>query len=153
MKDKNIKTQFGKRLLEIRKRYGLSQEKMVKLFPGYVEAYTLSRYEKGQSSVPVEFAIQFCKKFDLNPNWLFIGTGPQQVSRKGEPRKPEEIYFELIESLKDKSFDLDTSELNSKISETHPEYILDMLKKMSENFKTKSEVLRFFYMMVKDRDI
>lgn len=42
---------------------------------------TLYGYEKGKTIPNQDFLVKLCKEFDVNPEWLLLGTGPM---RKGD---------------------------------------------------------------------
>lgn len=40
---------------------------------------TLGNYEQGQSLPNVDVAARICKEFEVNPEWLLLGTGPMRA--------------------------------------------------------------------------
>lgn len=62
--------EFGKRLMEIRKANGLTQENMRKIF-GLKDASTISRYESGEVIPTIKQIVDFCAKLDISISELF----------------------------------------------------------------------------------
>ena len=63
--------EFGKRLLDFRKRAGMSQEELAAKLG--ISRQTLSKWEQGQSEPDVEMILCLCDVFQITPNEL-LGT-------------------------------------------------------------------------------
>lgn len=81
---------FGKRVRNIRKQRGLSQEKLSELcdlHPTYI-----GQIERGEKNASLETIMSICKGLDVAPSLLF-----ENISAVGERTIPEEIYETVIE--------------------------------------------------------
>lgn len=67
----------GKRLKEIRKEKGLSQEKMSRALE--IKRTVYSKFELGENNVPEKHLIKFSETFGISLNWLLRGIGPKYI--------------------------------------------------------------------------
>lgn len=56
------------RLIEIRKRNKLSQEKVAEVL--FIPQQQYSRYENGKNEIPVRYVITLCKFYNISADWL-----------------------------------------------------------------------------------
>lgn len=66
--DKIEMQQFGKRIIELRKESGKTQESLLEALG--VSQQTLSRYEKGQRQASLEFVIRAAKYYNVSADYL-----------------------------------------------------------------------------------
>lgn len=92
---------------------GNALAKEMKLNQGLV-----SRYRKGTTKPPVDFAINLCEKYGISANWLLLDTGPiklqdiasgpcddwmiKKIEQKKELTKSFDEIIECITELKEK---------------------------------------------------
>lgn len=58
----------AQRLVEIRKKNGLSQAKVAEILQMHQQQY--SRYESGKFEIPVRHVITLCKFYKVSADWL-----------------------------------------------------------------------------------
>jgi transcriptional regulator with XRE-family HTH domain len=63
---------IGNRLKEIRKKNGLTQKDIVKIFK-LSDQNLVSRYENGILNPPLKFLIEFSEYFDVSLDWILKG--------------------------------------------------------------------------------
>ena len=107
MKEKNENYFFGSKLKEYRLKNNMTQEQVAQLIG--VDPKYISQIELGKNKCSLKLLIKFCNVFDVTPN---------------------EVLYELVNSLKSKS---DLDELNnnfSKLSKRDKKLILELINKM-----------------------
>lgn len=75
--DLNVK--IGERLRELREKANLSQAKFIKVMQCQgidISTSTYSRYEYGESEIPIFFINVFCKYYHVSPDYLINGVEP-----------------------------------------------------------------------------
>lgn len=71
-----------KRLLEVRKRVGMTQAVFAKRFGLSPRAY--ASYELGHRELPTAFVLKLHESLSINPNWLLTGEGSRTLEQSKE---------------------------------------------------------------------
>ena len=134
---------FGERLKEIRNKISEigkdSQSDMAKRMGAPQNTY--SRYERSQKDPPAWVLVKLCKEFDINPEWLLLGTGEMkrgESSQKtenstSERTKDRDSLIEGIWSEKDAKVYLSHAILNYKRDGDKKAYKIKMLAIVQAN--------------------
>jgi len=92
------KTTVGKRLRELRKSKGLTQQDFAKSLR--ISPLTVVRYELGQMAMGMETLTSLAQDYGVNLSWLLTGTG-QMFAECASVEKPESDLREIIEFLRE----------------------------------------------------
>jgi len=74
-----MKVKIGKRLRQIRERFGMSQTEFGNSLG--IQYQHVSKYERGESVPTWENLIKLIQNYDININWLLTGEGDQLRER------------------------------------------------------------------------
>ncbi|MGC8894590.1 MAG: helix-turn-helix domain-containing protein [candidate division WOR-3 bacterium] len=80
--------EIPERLRELRKDFGLSQEKMAQDLG--VTVFTLQKWERGIFLPGVKALIAIADKYSVSMNWLLLGEGPRFIKRTEKKKEEEE---------------------------------------------------------------
>ncbi|MFA5485847.1 MAG: helix-turn-helix transcriptional regulator [Bacilli bacterium] len=96
-----MKYNFPKVILKLRIEAGLTLEKFGKLFG--VKKSTVSGWESGLSTPPVDKLIAICKQFEITPNELLGFESNNKISLEGLNQEQENLVKQIIELFKEKN--------------------------------------------------
>lgn len=114
------KMSYGNRLLELRKKLGLTLEKFGE--PLGVTKTAISRIEKEERSMTEQMAKSICREYNVNYLWLTEGKGDMFTST------PESVVEELAEDFKLDDIDKKIIENYLKLSDSQRAVIKEYIK-------------------------
>lgn len=91
--------EFGKRLKQIRKKRGITQEKLSELL--HLSADSISNYENGKTTCMPEHVTKICQLLNISADYLYFGVEKELIPK--ESSKMETI-LNVLESCSE--FDL-----------------------------------------------
>jgi len=129
--------EIGRRLAKFRKKLKLTQRELGEILGKLTTS--VSNWEIGRASIPMESLIIMMDKLDLNPIWLIQGRGPMFLS---------EVYKAKVEEVKPNAEKL----LSTLLSEPWIRELIELYVKGAEYHASVAHKLRKLLERVDDKE-
>ncbi len=119
---------MNERIKELRKELGLTLEKFGEALG--VQKSAVSKWERGENSVPEQMFKSICREFNVSENWLRTGEGEMYIP---QTRNQEIVEFaNRVMAEEDESF---RKRLVTALSKASPEFWNELEKVLDETLK------------------
>lgn len=121
------------RIIEIREKEGLSQEKFAQRLG--LSRNFINQFENGKKNLSDRTILDICREFNINEDWLRTGKGPmhKDISKKLE------TYLGQI-SKGDDEFIKDLIEVYMELDQTSKDALKEIARRMVEKQKERGQI-------------
>ena len=121
------------RIIEIREKEGLSQEKFAQRLG--LSRNFINQFENGKKNLSDRTILDICREFNINEDWLRTGKGPmhKDISKKLE------TYLGQI-SKGDDEFIKDLIEVYMELDQTSKDTLKEIARRMVEKQKERGQI-------------